>query len=279
LSKSISRNSTFFYDSDEDLVEQARQFLEAGEGALVAASRNRMEVIRRALNGPAVAVRFLDAVATQDHPARLLGGCYAAALDDLERFDSLRLLIEFQAGPDDSEWPDWICYETALDRVFGRLPVTTLCAYDSRRAPAPILAAAGKAEPEVTEPGRPPLPELRTMPAVADPEQLRERLAEAMRAEGVGGRRAVAALIAVNEVGLNAWRHGEPPVELRCGRHRGRFVCEVIDDGAGFGDPLAGFDPPAERGSRAPGLWVVRQLAWRLEFFASADGFAVRLGI
>jgi anti-sigma regulatory factor (Ser/Thr protein kinase) len=280
---SISRHSAFVYDSDEELVEQSGQFLEAGiearEGVLVAASRNRMEVIRRALDAPPAAVRSLDAVGTRDRPARLLGACYAAAVDQLERFDSLRLLIELQTGPAVGEWPDWIHCETALGRVFERLPVTTLCAYDSRLTPAPLLAAAGRAEPEVTEPRHQPLPELRTMSAVANPEQLRERLGEAMCAAGVGGRRAVAALTAVNEIGVNAWSHGAAPVELRCGRHEGRFVGEVIDHGTGFDDPLAGFDPPAERGAHAPGLWVVRQLVWRLESVQTADGFAVRVWI
>jgi anti-sigma regulatory factor (Ser/Thr protein kinase) len=55
----------------------------------------------------------------------------------------------------------------------------------------------------------------------------------------------------------------------------GRFVCEIVDRGTGFDDPTAGFLPP--RPGIGSGLWVARQLAWRIDFFRSPEGFTARI--
>jgi hypothetical protein len=49
----------------------------------------------------------------------------------------------------------------------------------------------------------------------------------------------------------------------------------VVDRGQGFDDPLAGYLVP--RDEIGTGLWVARQLAWRLEFFHSPRGFTARI--
>jgi hypothetical protein len=77
------------------------------------------------------------------------------------------------------------------------------------------------------------------------------------------------------EIAANAVRHGTGVEEVRVGRVDGRFVCEVIDRGRGFDDPLAGYLVP--RPGRGKGLWVASQLTWRLESFHSPLGFTVRL--
>jgi anti-sigma regulatory factor (Ser/Thr protein kinase) len=70
-------------------------------------------------------------------------------------------------------------------------------------------------------------------------------------------------------------RHGDGIEEVRVGRAEGRFVCEVVDRGSGFDDPVAGYLAPRE--GTGTGLWVARQLAWRLEFFRSLQGFTARI--
>jgi hypothetical protein len=52
-------------------------------------------------------------------------------------------------------------------------------------------------------------------------------------------------------------------------------VCEIADGGPGFDDPLAGYLAP--RQGVGAGLWVARQLTWRLEFLRSPDGFTARI--
>jgi anti-sigma regulatory factor (Ser/Thr protein kinase) len=81
-------------------------------------------------------------------------------------------------------------------------------------------------------------------------------------------------LVAATEVATNAVRHGGGIEEVRVGRVDGRFVCEVIDRGGGFDDPVAGYLPP--RPGRGRGMWVARQLTWRVESFHSPRGFTVR---
>jgi anti-sigma regulatory factor (Ser/Thr protein kinase) len=81
-------------------------------------------------------------------------------------------------------------------------------------------------------------------------------------------------LVAGTEVAANAVRHGSGIQEVRTGRADGRFVCEVVDRGPGFDDPAAGYIAPRE--GTGSGLWVARQLTWRLEAFPSPRGFTVR---
>lgn len=108
-----------------------------------------------------------------------------------------------------------------------------------------------------------------------DLEAFRERLAGALMAEEVRESKAVEMLVAGSEVAANAVRHGGGIEELRVGRADGRFVCEVVDRGSGFDDPLAGYLTPRE--GVGSGLWVARQLAWRVEHFHTPRGFTTRI--
>ena len=45
--------------------------------------------------------------------------------------------------------------------------------------------------------------------------------------------------------------------------------------GDGFEDPAAGYLAPRE--GIGAGLWVARQLTWRIEFFDSPTGFTARI--
>jgi anti-sigma regulatory factor (Ser/Thr protein kinase) len=294
------RHTAFVYSSDAEYVEAAVDFLraglEAGHGALVSAPRDRQALVRRALGSIAEEVDFLDSAAVTDRPARTLAAQYAALYERLRRFPAMRLLVGVEPGPPQNGWPDWLGYEAALERALGAMPVWTLCGYDARRAPAPLLELILRGHPELfggarpsgtqTDPAKilreltpPPrsLPELRTVADGEDPEALREQLAAAFAVQGVGGSRALEIVLAANEAILNALRYAGPPVEVRLGRVGDRLVCEVVDRGPGFDDPLVGFDPPGDPAGRAPGLWVVRQLVRNLEAFPTAAGFTVRL--
>jgi anti-sigma regulatory factor (Ser/Thr protein kinase) len=293
------RHTAFVYESDQEYVGAAVEFLragiEAGEGVLVAAPRDRQALVRGALGPPPEDLGFLDLAAVADRPARTLAAQYAALFDGLRRFPAMRLLIGVEPGPPQDGWRDWVGYEAALERALAAMPVWALCGYDARRAPAPLLEAVLRGHPELLNGARPrgphadavvvltelnaepqPLPELRTITG-GDPEALREGLGAALAEAGLSGPQALETLIAANEVILNAFRHGEPPVEVRVGRHGNRMICEIVDRGAGFEDPLAGFDPPGDPRGRAPGLWVVRQQVRKLETFSTAAGFTVRL--
>jgi anti-sigma regulatory factor (Ser/Thr protein kinase) len=72
----------------------------------------------------------------------------------------------------------------------------------------------------------------------------RERLAYALAAEKVPEAKALDMLVAGTEISANADRHGGGVEEVRVGRAKGRFVCEIIDRGGGFDDPTAGYFAP-----------------------------------
>lgn len=300
MNHSRLRHTVFVYESDEDYLGAAVEFLqaglEAGEGALVVAPRDRQALIRRALEPVPQEVEFLDLRAIADRPAKMLAAQYAALFERLRRFPAMRLLVGVEAGPSQDGWPAWIGYEAALERLLAPMPVWALCGYDARQTPAPLLEAVLRGHPERLDGPSPdaghadavellreftpaplPLPELRTVARGTESETLREQLGAGLAEVGIEGSRAMEALVAANEAILNATRHGEPPVEIRVGRFEERLVCEVVDRGPGFDDPLAGFDPPGDPQGRAPGLWVMRQVVRRLETFRSADGFTVRL--
>lgn len=294
------RHTALVYSSDAEYVEAAGDFINAGldlgQGALVAAPRDRQALLRRTLGSLSEEVDFLDLAAVADRPARTLAVQYAALHERLRRFPAMRLLIGVEPGPPQNGWPDWLGYEAALERALVAMPVWALCAYDARRTPVPFLEAVLCGHSELLGSGRPsgargdpaeifseltppprPLSELATVARDQAPEALREQLGAALAAQGVGGSRALEAVLASNEAILNAFRHGKPPVEVRLGRVGDRVVCEVVDRGAGFDDPLIGFDPPGDPGGQAPGLWVARQLVRKLEAFPTAAGFTVRL--
>lgn len=262
----------------------------------MAAPRGRQALVRRALGTASEEVGFLDLAAVADRPARMLAAQYAALYERLRRFPTMRLLVGVEPGPPGNGWADWLAYEAALERALASLPVWVLCGYDGEGTPAPLLDAVLRGHPEIFgdarrsgpradlaeilgEPAPPPrpLPESRTVVRSEEPEALREQLGAALAALGVDGSHALEALLAANEAILNAFRHGEPPVEVRLGRVGDRLVCEVVDQCPGFDDPLIGFDPPGDPAGRAPGLWVVRQLVRNLEAFPTPAGFTVRL--
>jgi anti-sigma regulatory factor (Ser/Thr protein kinase) len=82
-------------------------------------------------------------------------------------------------------------------------------------------------------------------------------------------------LLAGTEIATNALTHGGGVAAVRVGRAGGRFVCEIVDRGPGFDDPTAGYIPP--RRGVGTGLWVARQLTWRIEFFHAGPGFTARI--
>jgi anti-sigma regulatory factor (Ser/Thr protein kinase) len=294
------RHSAFVHDSEEDFLARSvpfvREGLEAGEGAIVARTRPGLAVMREALGDDADRVRLIDVSSAYTRPARMLTAYHHVFAEQLWLAPALRVVADVQYGPDPAEWDLWTGYEAVANRAFGHLPVWVLCSYDAKATPGPILEGVWQTHREVLSgetwttserfedpddvlrrltPAPEPLPELRSLPVGGDLEQLRERLAGELAAERVGGAKALELLVAATELAKNAVEHGGGIVDVRVGRARGRFVCEIVDGGPGFDDPAAGYVAPREGGGT--GLWVARQLAWQLELFRSPAGFTARI--
>jgi anti-sigma regulatory factor (Ser/Thr protein kinase) len=293
------RHSAFVYDAEDDYVNRSVTFirdgLEAGEGCIVAHSRDWLAIMRDALGPDAERVTFVDVGSTYTRPARAVAAYYGTFLDQLRKAPSVRGVAEFQFSPAPGDWNEWMGYEAITNLAYAHLPVWVVCTYNANGLPDRVVDGVWSTHAEVftdrwldsehfedpravvrsVTPEPEPLPGLRSCWAGGELERFREQLARELVAEKVPEAKALDMLVAGTEIAANAVRHGSGIEEVRVGRAHGRFVCEVIDRGRGFDDPVAGYLAPRE--GTGTGLWIARQLAWKLEPFHSPRGFTVRI--
>ncbi len=294
------RHNAFVYSSPEEYVERSvaflREGLEAGEGGIVAHTRPGLAAMREALGADAARVRFVNVETAYTRPARTLAAYHRVYADELRDVGSLRAVADVQLGPDKGEWDEWVGYESVFNDAFSHLPAWVMCTYNANGLPDALLDGVWRTHTEVlageelADSGRfesptallqglagapEPLPDLRSIAFGADIEAFREHLAGALHAEGAPEAKALDMLLAATEIATNALTHGGGVAAVRVGRAGGRFVCEIVDRGLGFDDPTAGYIPP-HRGV-GTGLWIARQLTWRIEFFHAGRGFTARI--
>jgi anti-sigma regulatory factor (Ser/Thr protein kinase) len=294
------RHNAFVYEAQDEYVSRSvaflREGLAAGEGAIVASTRDGIAAMREALGSEAAHVTFVDDSAAYIRPARTLASYHKVYAEQLRKTASLRAVADVQCGPNRDEWDLWIGYEAVFNRSFAHLPVWVLCSYNVNGLPDPVVDGVWRTHPEVVahdgwttsdhyeDPDRllraitpepMPLPDLRQLAFGRDVEQFRERLAREMVAEKVPEAKVLDMLLAATEIATNAIEHGGGVEEVRVGRVEGRFVCEIVDRGSGFDDPGAGYLAPRE--GLGSGLWVARQLTWQIDFFESQRGFTARI--
>lgn len=293
------RHSAFVYEDDSQYVARSLAFLqeglEAGEGCVVAHTRDGIAMMREALGPDANAVSFVDVSSVYSRPPRALAAYYGALLRQLRNAPSVRAVADLQISPLREEWDEWVGYEALTNLAYSHLPAWVVCTYGVNKVPDAVLDEMGSTHAEVFDDGwraserfedprelvrrltpePESLPQLRSLAVGHDLERFRERLARELMAASVPEATALDMLVAGSEVATNAMRHGGGIEEVRVGNAAGRFVCEVIDRGRGFDDPAAGYLVP--RAGTGSGLWIARQLTWRLESFGSPHNFTVRL--
>jgi anti-sigma regulatory factor (Ser/Thr protein kinase) len=294
------RHGALVYESQDEYLARAVPFLkegiEAGEGAIVAHTKPGLAVLREALGPDAAHVTFADVSSAYTRPARTLASYHTVFADRLQKAPRVRAVADVQFGPDPVEWQLWTGYEAVFNRCFAHLPAWVLCSYNASGTPDPIVESIWQTHPEVVDgnawttsdhyedpddllrrmtPAAEPIPELRSIPFGRDTEEFREGLAKELVAEDMPEARVLDMLLAASEIATNAIEHGGGVEAVRVGRVAGRFVCEVVDRGEGFDDPAAGYLAPREGVGK--GLWVARQLTWRIEFFRSPNGFTARI--
>jgi anti-sigma regulatory factor (Ser/Thr protein kinase) len=294
------RHNALVYEFQDEYVARSvaflREGLRAGEGAVVANTRPGLALMREALGPDAASVTFVDVSTAYTRPARTLAAYHAVYVEQLRTTPSLRAVADVQVGSDPGEWELWMGYEAVFNRSFGHLPAWVLCTYNVNGLPDPVLQGVWRTHREVLvgdarntsdryqdpsellreiAPEHAALPGLRSIGFGRDVEQFRERLAGELVAEGVTGTKTLDMLLAATEIAANAIRHGGGVKEVRVGRVAGRFVCEIVDRGAGFDDPGAGYLAP--RPGIGAGLWIARRLTWQVDFLRSPSGFTARI--
>ncbi len=294
----VMRHNAFIYSSASEYVSFAlafaREGLEAGDAVILANTRPRLATMREALGEDASRVTLLDVNQIYTRPTRAIAAYFGALSQHLSVASSVRAIGEIQLGPPE-DWRRWMAYEAASNLSYCHLPAWVVCTYDTDVLPDPILESVWRthtavwsenwqASPSFEDPrelvreltpAAEPLGGLVTLPWTDDVEHLREMVGRALAAANTPAERALEMLLAVTEIATNAMIHGGGIAAVRTCQVAGRFVCEVVDYGAGFDDPAAGYIVPRE--SIGTGLWVARQLLWRLEFFHAPDGFTARL--
>ncbi|MGY1636228.1 anti-sigma factor RsbA family regulatory protein [Geodermatophilus sp. SYSU D00742] len=302
-------HSALLYGSTEELVAAAVPFLAdglaAGESVVLACREDRNRLVAEALGGDD-RITLLEPAAVYTRPAQAL-----AAQRRITRRHArsgvprVRALAEVPVGDGRESWAEWTGYEAACNIALAPLPLSGVCAYDTRTLPEPVRLGIEQTHPALLTPGgrspndrcadpatvlsrtavsRPDPVEV-TTPALrlddlTDVSRLpavRARLRDLLAAPGPHRHRRTDFAAATTEVLANAVRHGRPPVTLRVWTPPTRLVCTVTDRGPGFDDPLAGYVPPADDPRHRAGLWLVRQSCDTLEADRDPAGFTVRL--
>ncbi|HEY7173967.1 MAG TPA: ATP-binding protein [Micromonosporaceae bacterium] len=87
-------------------------------------------------------------------------------------------------------------------------------------------------------------------------------------------------VLIANELATNAVRHGggSGRMWLWCGD--GRVYCQVVDQGSGMSDPDHAGEKPTDRNAlTGRGLWLIRQMAERIDIDTGMDGTTVTVAI
>jgi anti-sigma regulatory factor (Ser/Thr protein kinase) len=293
------------YDSDEHLLGVVVPFLlggvEAGEPTIVALGERNAALVRAALPAGSP-VGYLTGGDMYARPAsairsyqRLLAGHVA------EGATQIRIVGELAPRSFGPTWDWWARYESAINHAYDEFPLWSMCAYDIRSTPAPILEDVLRTHPRTAFPdGRHELNHtyldpvaylVQPRPPVTDPVELtppRIDLADPSPAEarqavlaGVGGslteQDTEDLLVAVSETVSNALRHGAGPIRVRLWTAADRVVVAVTDAGEGPKDPFVGLLPVQRGDGGGLGLWITHQSCSHVSLERRDDGFTVRL--
>jgi anti-sigma regulatory factor (Ser/Thr protein kinase) len=293
------------YDSDEHLLGVVVPFLtggvEAGEPTVVALGERNAALVRDAL--PAgLPVTYLAGGDTYARPAaairayrEMLAGHVAGGAGQI------RIIGELPPASFGPAWDSWARYESAINHAYDEFPLWSMCAYDVRTTPEPMLADVARTHPRTALPDgshpssgayveprtfladRRPLPPDRLRTAtprteLLDPTSSAAR--EAVRRVAPAGLAASdldGFVVAVSETVSNADRHGAAPVRMRVWTDATRMIVEVTDRGDGPKDPFAGLLPARNTNDGGLGLWITHQICDHVALASDERGFTVRL--
>lgn len=287
------------HDSDEELVERTREFVERGldSGAEVLAhgNRDRVSLLRKALGTRPRLEYGFDEELYQKPMTTLFA--YQRKLAERSSTTEVWVTGTVPLGHDLTEQAAWARYESLVNEALCAYPFRALCTYDTRNRPAEVMAAARASHPTVRQAAgcEPSVDFLRTTAFLAAPlarmpqppglepsvvliangfEQL-----EALRRGVVAVARAASRLspqaldeilVVVSELCANGLAYGAPPVLVTVWAEHDLVTCQVVDSGTHGPDPLTGLRHPGDTGPM--GLWMVRQLVDDVVIGRSPEG-------
>jgi anti-sigma regulatory factor (Ser/Thr protein kinase) len=293
------------YSSDEELLAVLVPFLtggaEAGEPTLVALGERNSALVRSALPR-GTNVEYTTGGDVYARPTGAIRGyrqLLARHVADGAR--QIRIIGELPPAAFGRTWDWWARYESAINHAYDDFPLWSMCAYDRRTTPEPMMRDVERTHPRTaradgTHQGNAaytdPLAYLaESHPMEPDPVQAAPPYAEVVNPPPMLARRAAREaargvltadeeedlVVAVSEAVTNALVHGRPPVEMRLWRGTDRLVVTVRDGGAGPKDPFAGLLPATDTSDGGRGLWITHQSVNHVTSERDADGYTLRL--
>lgn len=275
------------HDSDDELVEGTRAFVEEGLASggqvLVHGTWARVDLLRDVLGFHACLEYGYDEELYQA-PTRTLFN-YQRRLAEAPEGTDFWVTGTVPLGQDAKERAAWARYESAVNAALSSFSFRALCTYDARTLPESVIAAARATHPTVSTdlisqasgeyvdpaafladplahvPGPPESPP--SMTAVVSRLDHLARVRHlvktaALQSSALPLGAIIEFVTAVNEVAANGLVHGAPPVRISLWADVATLTCQVVDAGAGIPDPLTGYDYPDQWGPM--GLWVARQM-------------------
>jgi anti-sigma regulatory factor (Ser/Thr protein kinase) len=292
------------YSSDDEFLTIGVPFLldgvQAGEPTLLALDDHRADMIRAAMP-TTQGLTFLNGRDMYARPASVIQ-FYRQLLADHVAVGAgqIRILGELTPSSFGVTWDWWARYEAAINHAYDDFPLWTMCAFDTRLVPEPILDDVWQTHPRsVTAQERhvvnarfvDPKDFLnRRRPVADDPIQRAVPVIELINPSPAAARQAVIdadpgtlpakdiedLTVAVSEAVTNAICHGRPAVRMAVWIGTDRVIVTVRDAGGGPSDPFAGL-LPMRKDVGGLGLWLVHQLCSHVTLEHHDDGFTLRL--
>ncbi|REF01086.1 MEDS domain-containing protein [Thermomonospora umbrina] len=298
---------TCVYGSDEEFLAMAVPFvegaLERSEPVLVTTTSHNLDLLGTALGPAAGRVDRAESLYFGRRPPQRVAAFHRWWRRQGGDARNARILAEpIWPGKSAREVLAWRRMESGLNTVLDGTGIWMICPYDTRSAPAEIVA-----ESLCTHPGRVDGTEIAPTDGYVDPHEfagrcdaapldpppadaaafgfdgglrpLRRFAAARAAAHGLAGERASLFVMALSEVAAHVRDVGAGKAAVRVWEQGGSVVCDVHVPGGRPGDPFLGFRPPTLDGRPGDGLWLARQVCEFVDIRPSAGGCTYRLQV
>jgi anti-sigma regulatory factor (Ser/Thr protein kinase) len=298
-------HEAFLYRDSEEFLRGMLEFIragvEAGEPVFVVLNAEKIARLRAALGEDADRVLFADMAEIGANPARIIAAWRKFVDVHGPGGRPIRGIGEpIWSGRSDPELAECHRHEALLNLAFADTPsFRLLCPYDMSALDPVVVEEAARTHPFVSDvesfgesgsyrgleaisaPFADPLSDAPDSAAELDFDadslaSVRELVAERAGASGLGGNRADALVLAVNEIATNSIRHGGGSGVLKVWEEGDFLICQVEDSGR-IEAPMVGRLQPVLDRPGGRGVWLANQLCDLVQVRTFEDGNVVRL--
>lgn len=283
------RHDAFIYTDEEDFVRQTAAYvydgLDAGETVVAVLPEDRNSLLRKALDGVADQVIFLDMNQLGRNPARIIP-LWRRLLDQAPDIPMRGLGEPAYVGRSRSELEEASLHELLLDVAFTKYPgkFHLRCPYSAALPldPSDLHLAETDMDHHTAESTF--RAELPAVPAGAaqlefgrsDLNAVRRRVNVTARSAGLKDDQIDDLELALHEICTNSVRFGGGLGTLSWWTADGHLVCDVADGGR-IDDLLVGRVLPPVDGLGGRGVWLANQLCDLVQVRSGAKGTQIRL--